>query len=200
MAYNRPYSVQEVVEILAASEGRPRPDIADGTGEPGHSFSRHSSERVDKLSRHDADGKTIDQYADSTFLVDRNSLAQVVHDVLNSTAGQAELAKLGGRKSVEIRSQVVRQGSDLDIFVVYRPQIAGDQMSVDWLSAAQGDGCVVDVYVKVYKIPNSPDEGIHIQTAYPKGFLRTQGGAPVRVKPLPGSPDYPGGSRRRPKS
>ena len=74
MAYNRPYTLQEVVEILSASEHRVRPDNMSAMGPKGHAISLHTQERKDKISR---PGRL--PQADSTFLDDRNSLAAMVH-------------------------------------------------------------------------------------------------------------------------
>jgi hypothetical protein len=170
MPYNRPYSLDEVVRILDASEQRPRPDIAAGNGPKGHAISLHTIERPDKFSR---PGNIPEK--DSTFLVTRNSLAAIVHEVLNSAPGQRELEKLNGssQKSAKISSIILRQGQELDIFTVYRPKEG--QTSFDWLSTTNGDGYIVQVFVLVYKIPNSTSDEIHIQTAFPKDFARTSG-------------------------
>ena len=192
MTYNRQFTLQEVVEILHASEGRVRPDLTSGVGPKGHTISLHTQERADKFARppsHDGKPARLPS-ADSTFLVDRNSLAMMVHEALNSPSGQRELEKLNGSEQrVEIRSVILRQGKDFDVFTVYRPKKEG-QTSFDWLSVGKGDGYIVQVYVNVYKIPNSSEDAIHIQTAFPEDYARTQGDSIVRAEPRPGSKHY----------
>ena len=193
MPYNRPFTLQEVVEVLRASEGRLRPDITSGAGPKGHAISLHTQERADKFARPSHGGKPAHLPAqDSTFLVDRNCLAAMVHEALNSPSGQQELVKLNGSAiKAEIRCVVLRQGSDFDVFTVYRPK-QGGQTSFDWLSVGKGDGYIVQVFVLVYKIPNSSAEAIHIQTAFPEDYARTQGDAIVRAAPRPGSKHHQG--------
>jgi hypothetical protein len=194
MAYNRPYSVRDVIEILRESEHRPRPDIASGTGPKGHAISLHSKERYNKFSRpSQGGGAAYLPTADSTFLVDRNSLALMVHEALNSPPGQRALEQLNApeQKCVAIRSVILRQGADFDVFTVYRPKKEG-QTSFDWLSAAKGDGYIVQIFVLVYKIPDSSEEAIHIQTAFPEDYARTLGDSIVRAEPRPGSKHYKG--------
>jgi hypothetical protein len=184
MAYNRYYSLQEVVVILSASEHRVRP----GGGSRGHAISRHTLERQDKFSR----PGHLPQ-ADSTFLVDKNCLSEMVREALNSPLGQKELEKLNGEKStVAIRSVILRQGGNFDIFAVYRPREG--QSSFDWASAAKGDGYIIQILVIIDKIPNSKAD-IHIHTAYPEDFARTQGDTILRATPRPGSHDHRHGSK-----
>jgi hypothetical protein len=194
MPYNRTYSLQEIVEILHASEGRPRPDVAPNVAEDGHAISLHTHERTDKFARPKKKSGEAARLpkVDSTFLVDRNSLAALVHEALNAPSGQVELAKLNDPKlgSIKIQSIVLRQGADFDIFTVYRPKEG--QTSFDWLSVAKGDGYIVQIFVLVCKIPHSSGEAIHIQTAFPEDFARTQGDSIVRATPRPGSKHYKG--------
>jgi hypothetical protein len=147
MAYNRYYSLQEVVVILSASEHRVRP----GGGSRGHAISRHTLERQDKFSR----PGHLPQ-ADSTFLVDKNCLSEMVREA------------------------------------VYRPREG--QSSFDWASAAKGDGYIIQILVIIDKIPNSKAD-IHIHTAYPEDFARTQGDTILRATPRPGSHDHRHGSK-----
>jgi hypothetical protein len=183
MAYNRTYTLQEVVEILSASEHRVRPGSKSATGPKGHAISLHTQERKDKLSR---PGRLPE--VDSTFLVDRNSLSAIVHEALNSSSGQKELERLNHEAGpAEIHSVVLRRGENFDIFVVYRPK-GGGQTSFDWASVAKGDGYIIQVYVAVHKIPGSQE--IHIQTAYAEDFARTLGDSIERVEPPPGTGHY----------
>jgi hypothetical protein len=171
MNYNRPYSFDEVTQFLIASEHRPRPDLT-GPGVPsGHAISLHTSERKDVFSRPGAIPKK-----DSIFMVARNSLVAMVHEALNSNSGQRELEKLNAPsvKSAKINCVILRQGPGFDIFTVYRPA-DGKQSSFDWLSTTKGDGFIVQVFVLVYKIPNSPTGALHIQTVFPIDFARTAG-------------------------
>jgi hypothetical protein len=122
---------------------------------------------------------------DSTFLVSRNHLAAIVQEALNSDSGQRELEKLNSPacKRVDIRTVILRQGADFDIFTVYRPPVKGQQTSFDWLSTTNGDGYIVQVFVQVYKIPNSTNNEIHIQTAFPEYYARTSGNNIGIVRP-----------------
>lgn len=174
MPYNRPYSLSDVVRILDASEHRPIAQGKQGEDLVGHAISTHSIERTNVFAR--PDGKTPPD-KDSIFLISRNSLATIVHEALNSTTGQRQLQKLNGQrtKPVSWRTVVLRKGDDFDVLTVNRPEAAGSQMSVDWLSAAKGDGFIVDVLVKVYKLPASTGEDIHVQTAFPMQAARTTG-------------------------
>ncbi len=176
MAYNRTYSLQDVVRILNESEHRLRPDITSGSGPKGHAISMHTLERKNMMAR---EGHLKEPVKDSIFLVDRNSLATMVHEALNSPTGQRELARLNepDTKYVTIESVVLRQGKNFDIFTVYRPKPKGEQSYFDWLSVTKGDGYIVQVFVLVYRIPNSREDDIHIQTAFAKDFARTQGDA-----------------------
>jgi hypothetical protein len=178
MAYNREYTLQDVVDILNASENRPRPDMATGTGPRGHAISMHSNERKDKFDR---PGQNIPT-RDSTFLVDKYSLATMVHEALNSPTGQRELAKLNqsSTKSVRFSSVVLRRGKDFDIFTVYRPKEG--QSYFDWLSVTKGDGYIVEVFVYVVKVPGPSQDEIHVQTAFAKDFARTDGDLIVRPR------------------
>jgi hypothetical protein len=173
MAFDRPYSVEEVQRILSASEHRPRPDVLSGTGPTGHAISLHTSERLCKFSR---PGGSLPA-KDSTFLISRNSLAGIVHEALNSPPGQRELKKLNDPqvKVANIRSIILRQGANFDIFVVYRPKTGDPQTSFEWASTRTGDGYIVDLFVQVYKISGATSGEIHIQTAYAKDFARTLG-------------------------
>ncbi|MCQ8128313.1 hypothetical protein [Methylomonas rivi] len=192
MAYNRSYSLQDTANILNASEGRPRPGVPLTKAESGHAISLHTRERVDSFSRpkkkNGKDAKLPRE--DSIFLVDRHSLVSMVHEALNSRSGQSELERLNEPdvSSVEIQSVVLRQGKDFDIFTVYRPKKG--QMSFDWASVVKGDGYIVLIYILVCKIPNSSSQEIHIQTAFPKDYARTQGDEIFRDTPRPGSKHY----------
>jgi len=168
MIYNRPYELADVARILDASEHRPRPDILSGTGPKGHAISLHTLERKNLFAR--------DKQRDSLFLVSRSDLAEIVHEALNSASGQRELEKLNqpNRKAVVIRTVIIRQGSNFDILTLYRPK-TDEQVSFDWLSTTKGDGYIVQLFVTVYKIPNSAND-IHIQTVYPDHFARISGG------------------------
>ena len=119
---------------------------------------------------------------DDIFGISRNSLVPIIHEVLNSPAGQRELRKLNQKTKlrVQIRSVILRQNADLDIFTVYRPEREGAQTYFDWLSTTKGEGYIVQVYVLVIKIPRSSSDGIHIQTAFPEDFARTFGNEIVR--------------------
>ena len=194
MAYNRSYSLQEVVNILNASEGRPRPGVPFDKAERGHAISLHTQERTDKFARPKKQNgeKAHLPSEDSTFLVDRNGFASMVHEALNSPSGQRELEKLNNSdEPVRIRSVVLRRGKDFDVFTVYRPK-EGGQTSFDWLSVAQGDGYIVQIFLLVCKIPNSSEQEIHIQTAYPEDYARTRGDSIFRATPRPGSRHYNG--------
>jgi hypothetical protein len=109
---------------------------------------------------------------------------EIVHEVLNGPAGQQKLAELNDPKkqSVEIRALILRQG-DFDVFTVYRPREVGSQASFDWLSSTKGDGCIVEVFVLVIKVPGSSSEEIHIQTTHPKHYARTLGDEIVARRP-----------------
>jgi hypothetical protein len=177
MSYDRPYSIEETKQILDASEHRPRPDSLPGTGTHGHAISLHTLERQDKWSRIGRIPK-----ADSIFAISRNSLAPIIYEVLNSPSGQRELKKLNeeNRQYVEIRTVILRQSAELEIFTVYRPK--GGQSSFDWLSTTNGDGYIVQVFVLVIKIPGSTRHEIHIQTAFPEDYARTRGNEIVRPR------------------
>jgi hypothetical protein len=117
----------------------------------------------------------------------------MVHEALNSPSGQRELEKLNrSDEPVEIRTVVLRQGKDFDIFTVYRPKKEGEQTSFDWLSVTQGDGYIVQIFVLVCKVLNSSEQEIHIQTAFPEDYARTRGDEMVRATPRPGSKHYKG--------
>ncbi|BBU31924.1 hypothetical protein BTHE68_56580 [Burkholderia sp. THE68] len=194
MAYNRTYSLQEVVDILNSSEHRLRPDLTSQNGPRGHAISMHTEERICMCARPPHNGAPAKlPEVDSTLLAGRTSLALLVHEALNSAPGQRELDTLNapGVNSASIRSVILRQGRDLDVFTVYRPSKPG-QTSFDWLSAARGDGCIVTIFVRVYKIPGSRDEAIHIQTAFPLDFATTIGESIARARPRPGSKLYTG--------
>jgi len=178
MAYDREYTVGDIVRILNASENRLRPDITSGTGPCGHAIAMHTNERRDKFGRA---GRIPGK--DSTFLVERTGLASILHEAFNSSLGQRNLAKLNspGQKYVKFTAVVLRRGANFDIFTVYRPP-KGGQTSFDWLSVTKGDGFIVEVFVSIFKIPNCPNNDIHIQTAFAKDFARTDGEEIVRPK------------------
>ena len=167
MSFRRNYSLNEVVQMLDASEHRPRPDKAAGA--PGHAASLHTLERRDVFSR-------PTKKKDSVFLVNRQGLATLVHEALNSPSGQSKLAELDSEScySVEIRSVVLRKGNGFDVFTVYRPKEKDAQTSFDWLSTTNGDGFIVQVFVLVVKLSGMSRE-LHIQTAFPEDYARTSG-------------------------
>lgn len=169
MAYNRPYSVDEVARILDASEHRHRPDRSVGQGPKGHAISQHTLERENFFSR-----STKLPPKDSVFLINRAALAKLVHEALNSPSGQTKLLELNAPncESVAIRYVILRQGNDFDIFTVFRPKAKESQTSFDWLSTTKGDGFIVQVFVLVVKVPGST-EVIHIQTVFPEDYART---------------------------
>jgi len=106
----------------------------------------------------------------------------MVQEALNSPTGQRELARLHepDTNSVKISSVVLRQGKDFDIFTVYRPK--GEQMFFDWLSLTKGDGYIIQMFVYVFRLTGSKEDQIHIQTAFPKDFARTDGDSIVFPK------------------
>ena len=172
MPYNRFYSREEIHQILCDSERRPRPDIAPGLAKPGHAISLHTDQREDFFSRPGISSNKLPK-KDSIFLGSRKHLILAVHEVINSTPGQIELAKLNHPdvNSVVIRGVILRESNGFDIFTVYRPK--GQQSSFDWLSSHKGDGYIVQVFILVCKIHGSPCEEIHIQTAFPEDYART---------------------------
>jgi peptidoglycan/xylan/chitin deacetylase (PgdA/CDA1 family) len=167
MSFCRNYSLSEVVQMLDASEHRPRPDKIAGA--PGHAVGLHTTERRDVFSR-------PTKKKDSVFLVNRQGLAALVHEALNSPSGQSKLGELDSEScnSVEIRSIALRQGSGFDVLTVYRPKGKDAQTSFDWLSTTNGDGFIVQVFVLAVKIPGVSSE-LHIQTAFPEDYARTSG-------------------------
>ncbi|MCB1955001.1 MAG: hypothetical protein KDG55_04960 [Rhodocyclaceae bacterium] len=167
MSYRRTYSLSEVVHMLDASEHRPRPDKAAGA--PGHAASLHTTERRNIFSR-------PNKKKDSVFLVNRQGLAALVHEALNSPSGQSKLGDLDSDacNAVEIRSIVLRQGSGFDVLTVYRPKGKDAQTSFDWLSSTNGDGFIVQVFILAIKLPGTSNE-LHIQTAFPEDYARTSG-------------------------
>ena len=182
MPYNRLYSLEDVRRILNASEGRRRPMAqGPGPGPVGHAMTQHTLAREEWFGRRDAGGNPIE--ADSTILVPPQRMTEFVHEALNSVPGQRALVKLNhpGVSSVRIRSILIRQHADFDIFVVYQPE---GQLSFDWASVTPGNGIIFEMFVLVYKLPNSPNEEIHVQTAYPKSFARLDGEEVVLRKPL----------------
>ena len=189
MPYNRAYSIDEVTRILEASEHRPKP----GGAETGHAIRTHTLERRDMFSRphkkkHDQKKMEEKKYVekDSVFLVDRKYLATVVHEALNSPSGQRELEKLNipKEKMVVIKTVILRQGksTDFDIFTVFRWKDE-PQTSFDWLSTTPGDGYIAQLYVEIHKVRESRNEGIHIQTVYPREYARTSGDNIIEMRP-----------------
>jgi hypothetical protein len=169
VSFRRSYTVDEVVHMLNASEHRPRPDRSAGA--PGHAASLHTLERRDVFSR-------PTKRKDSIFVLDRNGLAGIVHEALNSASGQAKLAELDSPtcRSTEIRSVVLRKGKGFDVLTVYRPKGKDAQTSFDWLSTTHGDGFIVQVFVLLIKVSDTSDE-LHIHTAFPEDYARTSGDA-----------------------
>lgn len=167
MSFRRNYTLEEIVRMLNASEHRPRPDRSAGAA--GHAASLHTLERKDVFSR-------PKRHKDSIFALDRNGLAGIVHEALNSPPGQAKLAELDDPTchSAEIRSVVLRKGEDFDIFTIYRPKGKETQTFFDWLSTHDGDGFIVQVLVLVVRIPGTSNE-LHIHTAFPEDYARTSG-------------------------
>lgn len=167
MSFRRNYALSEVVRMIDASEHRPRPGTTAGA--PGHAASHHTLERRDVFSR-------PTKRKDTVFLVNREGLAEIVHEALNSPSGQARLAALDSNSchSVEIRSVLLRKGDGIDVLTVYRPKEKDAQTSFDWLSTTNGDGFIVQVFILVVKIPGISDE-LHIQTAFPEDSARTAG-------------------------
>ena len=182
MQYNRPYTFNEVLHILNASEHRSRPDRPSGFGVKGHAISLHTAERENYFARPGAL-----PVKDSTFLISRRSMAEIVHEALNSPLGQRRLEDLNKPEisSVGIRTVILRQGKDgknFDIFTVYRPKEVGSQYSFDWLSTTRADGYIVQVFVLVVKVPGSSNAEIHIQTAFPEQYGRTVGNEIVGMR------------------
>jgi hypothetical protein len=106
-------------------------------------------------------------------------LAAIVQEALNSPTGQGKLKQLDQptKRNIEIRTVILRKGKDFDILTVYRPpaEDADKQCYFDWLSTTNGDGFIVEVVVRVVKLQNSTSKELHIQTAFPAKFARTQG-------------------------
>lgn len=174
MPYNRVYSPEEIHQILCASERRPRPVKPPGIGKTGHAISMHTAEREDFFSRPGIPSNRLPE-KDSILLGSHKHLILAVQEVLNSTPGQIELAKLNhpNKYSVEIQGVILRKGNGFDVFTVYRPE--GQQSSFDWLSTHKGDGYIVQMFILVCKLRGSAREEIHIQTAFPEDYARTLG-------------------------
>jgi hypothetical protein len=181
MPYNRHFTQQDVARILDASEGRVVPGATGPQAPIGHVFAQHTNLRTNFFGRKNSGGKPIKQ--DTTFLVPPARMAELVHEALNSVPGQSQLVALNHPdcKRVEIESILIRRHEDFDIFINYQPK--GKQLSFDWLSTTTGDGFIFQLFVLVYKMPNSAREDIHIQTAYANDFARLQGDEIVRVRP-----------------
>jgi len=181
MPYNRHFTQQDVARILNESEGRVRPGAKGDKSPFGHVFAQHTSLRTDFFGRKNAKGKPIKQ--DTTFLVPPARMVELVHEALNSVPGQRALVELNHPdcKDVVIKSILIRRQTDFDIFINYQPK--GGQLSFDWLSTTTGDGFIFQLFVLVYKLPNSTREDIHIQTAYANDFARLQGDEIIRVRP-----------------
>lgn len=176
MPYDREYTLSETRIILDASENRPRPDRPGDQAKTGHAYSYHTLARGNPFTRVGDNG--IQAYLppiDSIFAIPRLSLVPIVHEVLNSVSGQRGLRKLNDseKTNVALRDVILRQGNEFDIFTVYRPRDGG-QSSFDWLSTTPGDGYIVQVFVLVVKVPGQSEQ-IHIQTAYPEDYARTNG-------------------------
>lgn len=171
MSYNRQYTREEIHQFLCASERRLRPDIPQQYATIGHPISLHTEQREDFFSR---PGNSSLPRKDSIILGSRKHLILAVHEVLNSTPGQIELAKLNhpDTGSVVVRGVILRKGAGFDIFTVYRPP--GQQSYFDWLSTHKGDGYIIQMFILVCKIPGNTKE-IHIQTAFPEDYARTLG-------------------------
>lgn len=176
MPYDREYSLSETRLILDVSENRQRPDRPANIARTGHAYSLHTRARSNVFARPAHNNQPANLPAtDSIFFIPRLSLVPIIHEVLNSPPGQRGLRKLNqqSKTHVALRSVILRQGSEFDIFTVFRPS-GGGQTSFEWLSTTQGDGYIVQVFVLVVKVPGANEE-IHIQTAYPEDYARTDG-------------------------
>jgi hypothetical protein len=164
MPYNRQYTRTEVHDILTASERRYRPG---GTHE-GHAISRHTEERADVMDR------AGEVAIDGRFL-SRKDLILAVTEALNSTAGQAELARLVAVQSVTIDATLVLNQGKFTAEVAHHAVLSVPK-SVNkrkWIPA-EGPPHVTNKTILGVKVivdrlvPVNTDCGIHIQTAYPK--------------------------------
>jgi hypothetical protein len=190
MPYNRPYSQNEVHDILCASERRTRPS---GGPNLGHAITQHGDARSDILDKryqsvillHETLDKTRAAAPfpspmlapskpvpnDSRFL-SRLDLIRAVFRALNSPAGQLELSKLNSHPTVSIDVA-------LDRSLGIKAEAAGHPTAKIGTGRhkttveAHGpsslrQGIALGVFVLVDRVQaGDPACAIHIHTAYP---------------------------------
>jgi hypothetical protein len=165
MGYDRTYSREEIHQILYLSERRPRPT---GT-HAGHAISRHTEQRENPFDR-----RQIRQ--DSTF-ASRKDLILAVDEALHDSLGQQELAKLNAHavNSCRIQMQLSATLGKIKANVVQSPMA---KIGNQWVPA-QGpqrylqNVVVSSIFVLIDKLaPAESWAPLHIQTAYPKDYLK----------------------------
>jgi hypothetical protein len=166
--YNRQYTRTEVHDILCDSERRYRPGVPLDKAHRGHAIGQHGDSRADVFDRRD------EVVTDGRF-ISRKDLILAVTEALNSTAGQAELAKLANEQTVKIEASLVVNSGKLKAEVVGNPW-ANVPKSVDKRKRVPAAGPqnfeVLDVkgvtVIVDRLLPPNVDFGIHIQTAFPQ--------------------------------
>lgn len=165
MGYDRPYTREEIHQMLCLSERRLRPTSPAANAHAGHAISRHTEQRDNPFDR-----RQIRQ--DSTFAT-RKDLVLAVQEALHDAKGQQELATLNAHNvsSCAITVQLSAGLGKIKANVVRNPMArVGNQ----WVPS-QGPQhylthvLVTSVFVLVDKVlPAQTWAPLHIQTAYPK--------------------------------
>jgi hypothetical protein len=190
MPYNRAYSLNDVHEILCASEGRLRPGVPIANAQPGHPITQHADGRADVLdkrygtvillhetieqTRAEAPGAPRPRLApyqpvrtDSRFL-SRMDLIRAVYQALNSPEGQTKLCELALSKTVTINANLsltATVGAEFSSHPVAKQgkkTVEAEGPSYLKIGTATKVRLVVDLVV-----PPTPDCAIHIHTAFP---------------------------------
>src|SRR4051812_24231255 len=99
MPYDRDYRLEEIHQILAASERRPRPYVPPAHAERGHPISQHTEQREDLFDRR--------KIACDSVFNSRRDLILCLQQALNSPVGKTELRKLTTQNSVRIIANLV---------------------------------------------------------------------------------------------
>lgn len=170
MSFKRPYTLQEVHDMLCESEGRDSPT----TAQPGHSIGLHADMRTDITDLRRTTviqlAQTVEQTralppggisyinnfapgTDSRF-TSRADMVRAVHQALNSGAGQNELLRFDADSNLKR--------------VTCEIALATPVKNIERFQKNTGTTTGGLFAHSVFMVIDRMGTGIHIQTAYPK--------------------------------
>ena len=165
MGYDRPYSREEIHQMIYLSERRLRPTSPVSSAHLGHAITQHTEQRSDPFDR-----RHIAQ--DSTF-ASRKDMILAVDEALHDNVGQQELATLNAHNKFfcKIVFQLSVTRGKIRANVVQNPmaRVGGQRVPAQGPQLYLKNVQVNSIFILIDKLmPPESWAPLHIQTAYPK--------------------------------